>query len=427
MNTNLLLLTSINNRINQITFPQPNYYFHAKNLCHCIFNNIIKDGGNFQTPKEFHSKYLKKIITKPKTRSVILNELRSAGILISTGYSTGKHKKYNKAYCKSYSFGKDFIYNSPVLFTQFRNINKTNDRMKFKELNETLKTITVNPAIYDYIPELVEKELKSIVIGNNITNKMVTIKINKVKLKKPLAYWLSYATRNNVAFIKFKNKFYIEGVKSFIERKRIELNLIYNYTVEQIVNGNFYANRNETNDRLDYNLTGLKKELFPYIHLDGELTEEIDIKNAQFALLSNIPDFKLDDKFKEMAQTGQLYEYIGDKLNMTRDEVKEYLIVVSFGEAENHQKALNNLFPVTMQSIADFKNEFGYKNFSIMLQKAESNLMIDGVFTLLYQNNIQTLPIHDSMRVKKSDSVMVRKMIEDFFIEKEFKCTLKNK
>jgi hypothetical protein len=178
---------------------------------------------------------------------------------------------------------------------------------------------------------------------------------------------------------------------------------------------------------LDYNLTGLKKEFFPFLYLDGELTEEIDIKNAQFALLSNIPTFELDEKFKEVAHSGQLYEFIATEFNMTREDAKEYLIPVAFGEVEHHQKAIIELFPTTMKSISDFKNEFGYEKFSVMLQKAESNLMIDGVYKLLYNSNIKVLPIHDSMRVKKSDAIRVKKMMQDFFLEKEFKCALKNK
>ena len=431
MNNQLLLLTSIHDRIDQISFPQKNYYLHAKFLCNCMFQNIIKDGSDFKTPKEFHSNYFKKLIKNCPTRCTILKELKLAGILIDTSYSTGLPAKDGKKevlpYCKNYSFGTEFIYNSPILFSQFKNINKTDDRIKFHQLNETLKTVHIDTEVFDFIPVLIEKELKKIIIGKEITNKMITMKMGKIEKKEPLCYWLAVATRNNVALIKFKKRFYIEGVKSFIERKRIELEIMYTHSIEQIINGNFYANRNETNNRLDYNMTGLKKKLFPFLYLDGELTEELDIKNAQFAILSNIPTFKLDEKFIEVAQSGQLYEFIGSKFDMTRDQVKEYLIVVAFGEVEHHQKALNELFPTTMKSISDFKNKFGYENFSVMLQKAESNLMIDGVYKLLYDNNIKTLPIHDSVRVKASDAVMVKRMMENFFIEKEFKCALKNK
>lgn len=424
---NLLLLSSINNRIDQISFPQKNYYTHAKYLCHTIFTEFVKNGSDFQTPRPFPSTFLTILITKPATRTTVLRELHNAGILKSTTYSTGIPEKGIEPYCKEYSFGADFIYNTTILFTQFKNINKTDDRMKFKKITKTLQTVTVDPAVYTYIPKLIEEQLLSIVLGGNITNKMITMTVKREEIKKPKAYWLVVATRNNAALIKFKDNFYIEGVVSFIERKRIELSISYHYAIEQIIIGNFYANRNETNNRLDYNLTGLKKKLFPYILLDGQKTKEIDIKNAQFALLANIPNFELDDDFRILAQSGQLYEYIGSKLHIGRDEVKGYLIVVAFGEAEHHPQSLIDLFPTTMNSISEYKNKFGYNQFSIMLQKAESNLMIDGVFNLLSKNKIKTLPVHDSMRVKESDASMVKQMMVDYFMEKEIKVTLKNK
>lgn len=434
MNNDLLLLTSINNRINQISFPTLDWNIKAKFLCYNIFTEFINDGSDFQTLKEIPIGWFKKIITRPATRSKILKELKNAGILIDTTYCTGSSvingvviKNDKEPYSKSYSFGQNYIYNSPIGFTQFKNINKTDDRVKFKQLNNTLKTVTVDPAVYNYIPELVESELSTTEIGSKITNKMITRELNKETITKPLVYWLKVATNKNSSLIKFNDKFYIEDEKGFIERKRIELEISYTYAIERIKNGNYYANRNDTNNRLDYNMTGLKKELFPYIILDGEKTKEIDIANAQFALLSNIPGWNLDDKFIEVAQNGTLYEYIAEKIAMTRDDVKKYMIVAAFGEPEYQPKELNNLFPNTMKSIVDFKNEFGYEQFSIMLQNAESNLMIDGVYNLLYKNNIKVLPVHDSMRVKSSDADMVKDMMENFFIKKEFKCALKNK
>ena len=428
---NLLLLTSINDRIDQIYFTRKSYYAKAKLLCHAIFKEIIQDGDDFQTTIPLPIQFFMGIIKGNDDRSAVLKELKNAGILKHTNHCAGfkakDGKKEVKPFCKEYSFSHAFIYNTPVSFTQFKNINKTDDRMKFNELQESLKAVTNDPAVYAYIPKLIEEELLKIEVGKNITNKMATMTIKREKIKKPTCYWLAVATNKNAALIKFKDKFYIEDVVSFIERKRIELSISYHYAIEQIANGNFYANRNETNNRLDYNMTGLKKELFPYIYLHGEITEEIDIKNAQFALLANIPNFELDDDFRILAQSGQLYEYIGSKLNMERDEVKGYLIVVAFGEAEHHPQSLIDLFPTTMNSISGYKNKFGYNQFSIMLQKAESNLMIDGVFKLLYTSKMKALPIHDSMRVKKSEAKSIRKMMMEFFEEKGIYLTLKNK
>lgn len=431
---NHLLLTSIYNEIDKITFTRKTYYYKAKLICQALFNSIINDDGNFNSPKELPIGFFQSIVKRDGDLTPILRELKNAEILIDTNYCTGtntkngiKTKNQHKAYCKSYSFSKQLIYNHPVSFSTFKGINKVDDRVKFKNMKKNLSLVKIDNEAYKYIPQLVEKQLEEIIIGKEITNKMIKMKINKEEIIKPLVYWLSYATRCNVALIKFNDKFYLEGVKSFIERKRIELEISYTYSIEQIENGNFYAARNKTNNRLDTNFTQLKKELFQFVILDGEKTEEIDIINAQFAIMSNIPTFKIDENFRELAQKGQLYEYLMEQLNMTRDQVKNYLIVVSFGEAKNHPKELKNLFPVTMQTISDFKNQYGYEKFSVELQKGESNLMIDGVFSMLFKNKIPTISVHDSMRVKKSDYERSKRMMEDFFNEKDFKCSLKNK
>lgn len=428
---NEILLTSINNEIQKITFKRVSYYLKARLLCKAVFSNIIKDGGDFQSPRQFSNEYFKKIIRRDEDRSTILRELKNAEILVdmksySTGLTLPDGKEFD-SYCKSYLFHQDLIYNKRIGFTQFTGINRVEDRVKFWDIKQNLDMVTIDPAVFIYIPNLVNEQLTKVVIGEKITDKMITIKIDNKDIEKPRAFWLADAIQNNVALIKFKDKFYLEGVRSFKERKRIELEILYTYTCERIIRGNFYADRNTTNNRLDYNFTGFKKELFQYVILDGELTEEIDIKNAQFAVLSNLPTFKLDQDFIQLAQSGQLYEYLKIKLKMEREEVKEYLITVAYGEVQYHSKELNEIFPITMQSISDFKSKHGYKALSIELQKGESNLMIDGVFNLLSKNKIPILPVHDSMRVKVSDAVRVKEMMENFFLENNFKCTLKEK
>jgi hypothetical protein len=103
------------------------------------------------------------------------------------------------------------------------------------------------------------------------------------------------------------------------------------------------------------------------------------------------------------------------------------MMIALFGKVNSHPLRLKKLFPRTMQSISDYKNKKGYESFSILLQKAESKLMIDGVYNLLSKNKIPAIPVHDSMRVKKSDYDRTRQMMIDFFEKKNFKCELKSK
>jgi hypothetical protein len=297
----------------------------------------------------------------------------------------------------------------------------------FKEIKENLEMVTVDNAVFGYITKLVEKQITKIIIGSSITQNMITITINGEEINKHRCYWLVAANRKNVALIQLNDNFYLESVSSLIARKRIELEMCYTFSIENIKIRNFYASRNLTNNRLDHNLTGLKRELFKYIYLDSQKTTEIDINNAQFAILSNMSTFALDDNFIENAQNGTLYEYIQIEMKMSRDEAKKYMMIALFGKVNSHPLRLKKLFPRTMQSISDYKNKNGYESFSILLQKAESKLMIDGVYNLLSKNKIPAIPVHDSMRVKKSDYDRTRQMMIDFFEKKNFKCELKSK
>ncbi|MEC5167233.1 hypothetical protein RCH18_002985 [Flavobacterium sp. PL11] len=424
----VIIPTSINIAIDAIDFDKKRFYWQAKLLVSAIYRQFLldKDNVDFRNPKPFPTTFFEALSTSNGDLRQVKRGIEDAKILITNGsYSTGS--KITAAFCKSYVLSAHLIYNHPVHFTQFEGITRTDDRVAFTEIKKDLKMVTVDDAVFNYIPKLVEKEIAKIKIGTNITRNMITIKINGDEINKHRSCWLAVANRKNVGLIECKNNFYLEPVLSFMAKKRIELEMCYTFSIENIRCENFYASRNSTNNRLDHNLTGLKRELFKYILLDGKKTTEIDIKNAQFAILSNISTFKLDDNFIENAQNGTLYEYIQIEMKMSRDEAKQYMMIALFGEVRSHPKKLKTLFPKTMKSISDYKNENGYKSFSILLQKAESKLMIDGVYNLLYKNKIPTLPIHDSMRVKACDYDTAKQIMIDFFNRKNFKCELKSK
>lgn len=440
---NEILLTSIYTAIDQIDFPRKSYYFKARLICQSIFNKL-NNNNDFTEHIGIADAYFKTIIRRNLDRGTILAKLKLYKIIEckkTLDEVTGKYKETystgfideitgikHDPYPKSYRFCADIIYNRPITFTAFKGINEISDRVKFINIKKSLDLITVDLSVYNYIPKLIEAELTKIVCNDSIIDQWIMLpKYSKDGKTKHISYWKAIAVNKNADLIFFHDKYYIEKMDTFIKRKRIELDIIYTGSIARITNGHFYANRNDTNNRLDYNLTGLKKELFQFIEFDGEKTKEIDIANAQFAIFSNMPQFQHDLKYVELAQNGTLYKYVASELGMTESEAKKYMMILAFGKVKKSHDTLRKLFPITMATIDNFKNEFGYEEFSVELQKAESNLMIDGVFSLLFKNNIPTLPVHDSMRVKASDEVRVKEMMLKFFDSKEVKCTLKNK
>lgn len=198
--------------------------------------------------------------------------------------------------------------------------------------------------------------------------------------------------------------------------------MVYTKQLFDIENNIIYVDRNETNNRLDTNLTNLKSDLWECLTLDNEELVEIDIKNAQFTILSNITT-ELDESFISNAQNGTLYEYVAKELNTTRKEAKNLMFNVAFDKVKTKQDIIRNIFPKTMLFVDAYKKENGYKTFSNLLQKYESNLMIDGLLNHLVKKEYKVFTVHDSIKCKESDYNDVLNEIVDFMTSNNFKCS----
>lgn len=283
------------------------------------------------------------------------------------------------------------------------------------------------PLCLPLIEELSKIKDEDLKIGEEIENEFVTLYLNdKYRYGKQKA--LELAKTLDVDLIQFKDNFYLEKKENFKIRKTSELKMCYTKKVFDIENGCFYQSRNETNNRLDYNLTGFKKELFEYLKFDGENLVELDIANAQFAITAHLNP-NIDTHFIELSQTGTLYDYIALKLNKTAKEAKSLMFRVAFDKVKSDKdfEDIRSLFPLFMQWVDTYKKDNGYKLFSNLLQKTESKLMIDGVFKFLIDNGYEIFPIHDAVRVKESQLEEIKMKMNEFFDNINFKCLLRDK
>src|SRR5690606_2435472 len=94
---------------------------------------------------------------------------------------------------------------------------------------------------------------------------------------------LEWCKKNGVTLIQDGRTFYIDDLDRFIHQKKRNLLLNYKANMAMLLNKQFYANRNKTNNRLDHNLTSLNKVILSVIKEDNDLIE-IDLKNSQFAI-----------------------------------------------------------------------------------------------------------------------------------------------
>jgi hypothetical protein len=433
------ILENIKKEVDNINWKNQTYRLKAIDLCINIYNLYVYDGGDFNHYKSLSKEYFNKII---KTKSYVYdikNLLIEKSILephTSGSYSVERGKG------KGYRFNQDLIngnyvalngpkqniiedkvaLNGPKYF--FSNLNNSFNNLNYLELyhvcgpkletyiNKGLQSLTIKPEINDWIDNFLLKR-EDIKINNEIDDDYIDLKLENDEWRISLDKAKVMAIGSDL--ILYKEKCYIEPVNDFIERKTRELKLIFRKSIFEIENGIFRISRNETNMRLDYNLTNMKSDLLNYLESDGETLIELDIANAQFAFLSYLVK-DLDIDFITKTQNGTLYN----------NNKKEWFRV-AFDKIKCEQDNFRKVYPKTMKFINEFKKESGYKSFSNLLQRLESSIMIDGLMKRLIDRGFMVFPIHDAIRVKQSELEIIKGEIELYFNEIEFKCLLRNK
>ena len=204
-------------------------------------------------------------------------------------------------------------------------------------------------------------------------NDFIDLKIDGKEYRYSINNAIQFAFSQKKDLIEFRGKYYVDDFNSFIINKSTHLNIKYHQYKFNLLNNIIFCDRNDTNNRLDYNLTCMKKDLINELLFDGEKLIELDIANAQFAICSYLND-DLDYTFKELSQTGNLYQYIEDNLHLKKGEGKELMFRITFGKIEKGElfNKIRFLFPKFMEWIDTHKKEWGYKKFSNILQKKES-------------------------------------------------------
>ncbi|WP_345084272.1 hypothetical protein [Nemorincola caseinilytica] len=159
---------------------------------------------------------------------------------------------------------------------------------------------------------------------------------------------------------------------------------------------------------------------------DSEHLAELDIANAQFAIAAYI-NGDIDDSFKYHAQNGTLYQYIEQQLGLEPKGGKQLMFRVAFDKAKTTTEFenLRKLFPKFMQWVDTYKQQYGYKMFSNLLQRKEAEIMIDGLLPFLINKGYEIFTVHDALRVKQSQKEEIRNFMQHYFDEIGFRCSIK--
>jgi hypothetical protein len=108
----------------------------------------------------------------------------------------------------------------------------------------------------------------------------------------------------------------------------------------RIKHRNVYADRNDTNLRLDSNLTNLKGDFMSLLQIDGQRLSQVDLKNSQFRIFV----YLLEEAERRIMYANEDIEEIKTKFNLPETAKSEFRIRLGEGEKIEGK-------PVTLLSI----------------------------------------------------------------------------
>lgn len=227
----------------------------------------------------------------------------------------------------------------------------------------------------------------------------------------------------------------------------------YAEAVRWITEGSYYFTIDDFSGRVHTNLTGLKRELRPYLRVDGRPLTQIDIPCSQLAfigLCARAAEGQYRKKFVDghffEVWGRDLYTHLGDQLGLSRKEVKLHLTqrALFSSNRSDHQrhpvkKAFDAEFPLLasfIKMVKDLKPKATadedtkrkpYRVLAQKAQKAEREFVIDGVCRRLRSErpDMWASTIHDSVIVTCDDAEYARAVMLNEFAKQGLHPTLK--
>lgn len=277
-------------------------------LSRYIFNKYLYNGIDLESPIEISAEHFRNQVSTHYKKDLDL--MKRAGVInVVINPKTGKEIYYyfsdtRLGRCKQYFFTPKYIFTEPSIIEYNERIKKKFDSDQvtratvdlLSRLKLDIDARKLERFVTNYVtPETIRERCK---VGIEIPSDFYhwyyydhNLKRNK-QAKKPLErdHLLEIAQRSNKDLILYRGKCYIAPVEPFIYRRVINTRSAYLDMLLRLKNArqrkNIYCRRNDTNQRLDTNLTNLKSDLISHLRLDGERLVSIDLSNSQFTLLS---------------------------------------------------------------------------------------------------------------------------------------------
>ena len=410
---------------------------HSIKFISLLINHSFRDYGDIFSYTSKSKSYLKKTFSASYNNwlNVLIDSqivLRTDYYYIGTSYYYSLHTKYHLTLSQS---------SSSILWV--KTFNNQFKKVEYKEkiyptnqgiieyekwFLEDMDSLKIN---YDELYGIVDDRVNNInlvSLGYRVDNNTLksSLKVNSIGDKyyankyMKTSQLVSISKENNYSIIQTSQGCYLDDLEHFLNKKRLSIYLSYINSVDTLKEKRYRVKRNDTNRRLDTNLTNLYSELVDEICRQNNLVQ-IDLSNSQFCFLSELlkdeldtPDFMM---FQSLSYQGNLYLYVQKKLKLNSlKESKKMMFSLLFSSQKNtttEKKKIKDLFPSVIDWVDRFKKLNGYKKFSVKLQNLESIFFIDNLLRLIKNKGIFCITKHDSLIIRQEDYNTVIELVKE--------------
>lgn len=384
---------------------------------------------------------------------------------------------------------KDYFMSDEYITFRDKYINRFDYEDSINRIN-SLKLTTINKVfnfIYDSINEETVKYYKYKFISNNsiiketgIKSQVITFifrvlleleiisksnhksdkyKLNQIKIKTKDIMKLTfdeeifkYIQKQNAKLRQQKSRA-LKNNKSIksIEDKINELNNYKDIFTQINIDGGI--TRTKYNEKYSLNtgrkssyFTTINKEYRPFIRINGNKVINTDIVASQPTLLANDLMNRIDYKDKEdvklfykICTEQDIYKYIADNMNISRDEAKDYWMIVAKGlqylvyvgdnevyEKNKKSKEFFKMFPNVIKFMDSYKDidpsDTGL--FSNYLCKLESKV-VNSISELLDELGYINETVYDEFIYEEQNKDKVNKIILQYLMDNNIKVQIK--
>ncbi len=182
--------------------------------------------------------------------------------------------------------------------------------------------------------------------------------------------------------------------------------------------------KNGTN-RIYSSVASLPRDIRPFLRFEDKKLVSVDIRACQVALLASFYELGDEEEKAEFIDTlfkKDIYVAISKNTNLSRDDAKEAMFKIMFGQLNLHRGEIydefSRLFPVLAERIVEKKKKDGYKSVSKQMQTFEARVMIQGALQeLIMVRDLPAFSIHDSILCLKEDVSLTKEIIIRHFTE----------